>query len=100
VRGDLDSGSLVRVYPNVPNPSAGLTTFSYALKAGNDVAVHVLDASGRVVRDLFTGHQSAGTYEMGWNTDDNSGQPVPNGVYFARITVGGETQVREVTVLR
>lgn len=96
-----DQGPRVRVYPSYPNPFSDHTAINYALGAGSDVSVQIYDASGRVVRDLFSGNQYAGNYELMWNGRDNAGEPVGNGVYFARIqTSEGEPIVRELTVVR
>ncbi len=96
-----DLGSLVRVYPNHPNPFRDNTAIGYALSSRTDVVVQIYDASGRVVRDLFAGDQYAGDYELMWNGRDNGGNAVGNGVYFARINTNlGDPIVRELTVVR
>ena len=100
VLDNADMGSVVRIYPNLPNPFAIRTTINYAIPARTDVAVRILDASGRVVRDLYRGNQHAGNYEMGWDGQNNAGHDVGNGVYFAHVAAGGTEVVRELTVVR
>lgn len=100
VLDDANMGDIVRIYPNLPNPFATRTMINYSIPSRTDVNVRILDASGRVVRDLYRGNQHAGNYEMGWDGQDNTGRDVGNGVYFAHVTAGGTEVVREVTVVR
>lgn len=100
VLDDLEKGSVVRIYPNRPNPFSLRTTISYWLPCSDNVEVRIFDANGRTVRDLFGGHQSAGSYEMAWNGEDDDGNAVANGVYFAHVGIGNQELVREVTVIR
>jgi hypothetical protein len=95
-----EMGSVVRVYPNMPNPLANYTMLSYSLGEAGNVEIKVMDANGRVVRDLFSGRLYAGDYQIAWDGQDNGGNPVANGMYYARLVSGGEQTVREMTVVR
>jgi hypothetical protein len=95
-----EMGPMVRIYPNYPNPLADYTMISYALDQAGPVEIRVIDASGRVVRNLFTGRQVVGNYQMAWDGRDDQGRPVANGVYYARLLSGDEQSVREMTVVR
>jgi len=97
---DLNMGDLVRIHPNAPNPFAFSTNIRYSIPKRSDVEIKVIDATGRVVRDLYQNNLYAGDYDVSWNGKDNSGNSVSNGVYFAHIVVGGEKMVREMTVIR
>ncbi len=97
---DLNMGDLVRIHPNAPNPFTFSTNIRYSLPKHSDVKIQVIDASGRLVRDLYQKNQYAGDYEVSWNGTNNAGNSVANGVYFANIVVNGQKQVREMTVIR
>lgn len=73
-RSELQQGG-IRVFPNPwrPNVSAGVTIDGLAF--GSEV--HILDASGARVRMI----ESAGGRAI-WDTLDDRGYPVPEGVYF------------------
>ena len=88
------------VLHNFPNPFNGATTVRYELSQRSAVTVRILDASGRVVRNLYGGTLHAGPYEMQWDARDDGGSSVASGVYYAQIATEGGTQTREVTVLR
>jgi hypothetical protein len=63
-----------------PNPATGLVRLGLRQAAG-PVVVELTDAAGRVVRRL----QACGP-EAVWDCRDDSGQPVPAGVYLWRCT--------------
>jgi hypothetical protein len=96
---ELDSGHLVRIHPNRPNPFTDRTAIEYALPNTSEVQIRILDASGRLVRDLFAGQQYAGNYEVTWNRRDDNGFDVGSGVYYALLTVDGQELARKMTVL-
>ncbi len=95
-----EMGPVVRVYPNRPNPFANYTMIAYSLGQAGQVDIQVVDASGRVVRDLYAGPQHVGDYEIAWDGRDNAGTPVANGVYFARLSTSDGETIREMTVVR
>lgn len=102
--GAVDDGlhlaDRVRIYPTQPNPAVDYTTVRYELSQRSDVSVRILDATGRVVRNLYGGTLHRGNYELQWDARDEGGSPVASGVYYAQIATDGGTQTREVTVLR
>ncbi|RJP78105.1 MAG: T9SS C-terminal target domain-containing protein [Candidatus Zixiibacteriota bacterium] len=79
-------------HPNPFNPSAAL---GYRLPASGRVTLRVYDTAGREVRTLVNGWQDAGVHEV---TFDASG--LPSGIYFARLTAGGFTQVQKLILLK
>jgi len=97
---ELNSGDLVRIWPFRPNPMVDNSTINYSLSQGGQVAVRILDATGRMVRDLFDGSLRAGNYDVMWDGLNAAGQRVPAGVYFAHVAVNGNQETRQITVLR
>jgi len=95
-----EMGPFVRVYPNAPNPFATYTMISYALSEAGDVEIQVVDANGRLVRNLFSGRQYVGDYQIAWDGQDNAGRPVTNGMYYARVLSGDQQAVREMALVR
>jgi len=76
-----------------PNPATGMISVRYSVPNGSAGAVEVcvLDVTGRIVRRLVEKGQTAGSYTVTWDGFDEWLQPVPAGVYFARLTAGGRT---------
>jgi len=86
---------------NYPNPFKPLTSFSFTVPdgaAGARLTVH--DAAGRLVRTLVDRALPPGPVSVIWDGRDDAGLMLPSGVYFARVSSGGETGVCKVTLLR
>jgi hypothetical protein len=84
-----------------PNPSGGLTQLEYAVPdayAGR-VELDVLDASGRVVRQLVGKGQRGGVYRVTWDGLDEQRRAVAEGVYFARLRMGADTAGARLIVM-
>ena len=63
-----------------------------------ELSVH--DAAGRRVCTLASGIQAPGPHAVPWNGMNDTGQPVPVGVYFFRLSVGGETMTTRLLLVR
>ena len=84
-----------------PNPSSGDVSVRYGVPAdGTPVRVRVYDAAGRRVRTLVSAPRPAGPETATWDGRDDQGASVAAGVYFYRVTVGGEARTRRVVRLR
>ncbi len=85
-----------------PNPTIGLATLQYAVPSGyvGPVAVQIVDVTGRVVRSLVEKGQRSGAYSVSWDGADDLGQPVADGVYFARMIAGSETATTKIVLQR
>jgi len=91
--------ALVRILPSRPNPFSSSTTISMDLPAGAEFSVAIYDASGRLVRNLYSGKSAfSGPHEVIWNGEDDSGAKVAAGTYFARISVDGVESTRTLTL--
>ncbi|HPG38799.1 MAG TPA: FlgD immunoglobulin-like domain containing protein [bacterium] len=89
--------TLAKAYPNPFNPR---TVITYDLAVDGDVSITVFDMLGRKVRELQTGHKSAGSYQVIWNGADDSGVPLASGSYLVRLQTKDITQVQKVMFLK
>jgi hypothetical protein len=86
---------------NYPNPFNPATTFAYEAPPGVLVSLTVYDARGReVARPLASQTNPAPTGTVRWEARDNSGQPLPSGVYFVKLRAGNESHARKVHLVR
>jgi hypothetical protein len=83
-----------------PNPSLGATSIYYALPKASRVTVRVFDLSGRLVRVLVDSFQGAGQHEMNWNAEDESGRPLPAGIYFVKLDTEAGSRVQRLAIVR
>ena len=97
VDGDARVGlSLARPSPNPARLSAALR---YVLPREAVVTLRILDAQGRVVRQLVDRVQPAGDSVAPWDLRDDRGARVPDGIYWARLEVNGERLVQRLVAM-
>jgi len=86
---------------NSPNPFADMTAISFTLSSEGPVSIDLYDLSGHIVTTLADGvNLSAGQHEVSWNGSDVSGEAVPSGVYFCRISTAEASTGLSMIVLR
>ncbi|MDZ7345447.1 MAG: Ig-like domain-containing protein, partial [candidate division KSB1 bacterium] len=85
---------------NYPNPFNPTTTIQFELPAARPVKLAVYSLTGKIIRILAEGEYPAGIHTVVWDARDESGQPVPTGIYYCRITAGEFSQIRKMTLLK
>ncbi|NNE45200.1 MAG: T9SS type A sorting domain-containing protein, partial [Rhodothermales bacterium] len=85
-----------RLLGNYPNPFNPSTAIRYELATNAYITLKVHDALGREVARLVDGPMPPGSHTASWTTGDI----VPSGVYFVRLSTGEQTQTRPVVLLR
>lgn len=76
-----------------PNPARGQTTLQYSLKENAEVDMSLLDATGRVIRQLDAGRKTQGEYRKTIHTYELS-----QGVYLVRIAVNDKIVSRKLFI--
>ncbi len=84
--------SLEQNFPNPFNPS---TTISYSLAGDARVRLSIHDNLGREVALLADGPEGAGIQSHQWNAASYA-----SGIYFYRITVGGNSVTRKMLLIK
>lgn len=69
----------------MPNPFARAVTLRYVLTADGPADLELFAADGRRVRTLARAVRGRGEHVAGWDGRDDSGGPLPAGVYYARV---------------
>ena len=86
---------------NYPNPFNNKTMISFDLSSSKDIELAVYDLLGREVAILYAGRAVAGRTVVNWDGRSSSGDDLPSGIYFYRLTTaGGETVTRRMTLLK
>jgi hypothetical protein len=87
--------------PPYPNPTGGRASISFDLPQSAPVDVDVLDLGGRVVRTLLEGNvRPFGRNDIGWDSSDDDGRLVPNGMCFIRVRAPGLEASQRIAVIR
>ena len=85
-----------------PNPFSKLTKISFGnVQGAKSIGLKIYDATGRIVKDfsLPTAYSLVPTV-VTWTGTDNSGNPLPAGVYFIQLSSATNTQTTPVILLR
>ena len=86
--------------PAVPNPFGRGTEIRFlALKDGR-VTLGLFDVTGRRIALLLDGPSRAGPRAVTWDGRDAAGRRVSSGVYFVRLSLGGETRTGRIVRVR
>jgi hypothetical protein len=85
--------------PNQPNPFTAETQIRFTNPRRQALALSVYDSQGRLVDVLFDGVRDAGAESFRWRAGRDRGAPLPPGVYFLRLSGGGETIARKAVLL-
>lgn len=86
--------------PPMPNPASGAVSLAYLLPATEHALLTVHDISGREVARLTDGVSTSGRHTLNWDGHSADGSRLPAGVYFVRLTAGGERQVQQAVILK
>lgn len=87
-----DKNYLHQNYPNPFNPS---TNINFDLKDNGAISLDVYDVSGKLVRRIFGGFLSAGTYNINFNASG-----LGSGIYFCRMQSGDFVQVNKLILVK
>ena len=93
------------LHPNFPNPFNPETWLPYQLSEDAKVIIRIYNPTGRLVRRLDLGTQSAGYYTTRekaahWDGKTESGEPAASGLYFYDIQAGDFSATRRMVILK
>ena len=100
--GTPQQNLLLQNYPNPFNPE---TWIPYQLSEDSPVSISIYDTTGRLVRTLSLGFQSAGFYNSRgraayWDGRNALGERVASGIYFYQLTTPDFQQTRRLVILK
>lgn len=83
-----------------PNPARGDVAVRVTTPRAGEVLVRVLDAAGRLVRDLSGGQRAGETRTLHWDRRIRSGAVAAPGLYFLEVRCGGDRTRARLLLLR
>ena len=100
--GRPEQNLLLQNYPNPFNPE---TWIPYQLSEDSSVSISIYDTTGRLVRTLSLGFQSAGFYNSQgraayWDGRNALGERVASGIYFYQLTTPSFQQTRRLVIVK
>ena len=83
-----------------PNPASFRTLLSFTLARRSAVSLKVFDSRGRLARTIVDGELGASDHVFMWDSRNDAGRPLPNGVYFMQLIADGAARSKKVTLVR
>ena len=80
---------------NYPNPFNPTTAIGYQLSANGHTTLKIYDAIGREVSTLVNEVKEAGTYSVQFD-----GAKLSSGIYFAKLSSDGKTQMKKLLLMK
>ncbi len=74
--------------------------FTFELDSDGRGELDIFDINGRLVKSLMHGDMNAGRHTVQWDATANSGESVPSGVYFYKLTQNGRTESHKMVLMR
>lgn len=85
---------------NYPNPFNASTVIEYILNGKAETTVIIRNTSGQSIRTLVRGIREPGLNRVVWDGRDDSGRPVPTGIYLCDLSAESKRLIRKLTVLK
>lgn len=80
---------------NYPNPFNPATTIKYSVARQGAVTLTIYNVMGQKITELVNGEKAPGHYSVSWNA-----ARMASGVYFYRLTAGGQTLIRQMMLIK
>lgn len=85
---------------NYPNPFNAGTRIDFSIHQPADVKLEIFNVLGQNVRTLVQGAFTPGNYQVNWDGTDQSGRPVPSGMYLYRLKAGDLVESKKMNLLK
>jgi len=85
---------------NFPNPFNPSTQIGFEVSSASVVNVDVYNLLGQKIKTLVSEYKEVGRYSVSWDGINESGQPVPSGVYFYRLTTKDHSETKRMMLLK
>lgn len=96
----MDSSGSFNLSQNYPNPFNPQTQIWYELAQSTNVELAIYDILGRQITLLLDAHQVTGKYEITWLATDEAGNPLPSGIYWAKLKTDVGVQIIKMSLIR
>jgi hypothetical protein len=83
-----------------PNPFSSSVNLQWSQTGSAPGRIRVLDVRGRVVALAGEGPAAPGVHRLTWSGRDSAGWPIPSGVYFVELQLGGRREVAKIVSTR
>lgn len=82
-----------------PNPMRESSLIRFTVIEHGNISLAIRDISGRLVRRLFEGEGSPGSYSIIWNGEDDFGNRLPSSIYICVMKAGVFSQREKLLLI-
>jgi len=90
------------LHQNYPNPFSAsdnnATAICYRLNEATRVRLSIYDMLGREIKTLVQQVEPSGEHVAVWDGFTSAGEPAPSGIYFYRLQLGKQVEVRKMVL--
>ncbi|NIM99565.1 MAG: T9SS type A sorting domain-containing protein, partial [candidate division Zixibacteria bacterium] len=103
---EYESASLpeaVHLGQNYPNPFNPATSIQYTVDSRHktlQTTLKIYNIKGQMVKTLVDEETIPGTHSVMWDGKDQEGNEVSSGIYFYRLKVGDQSEVKKMVLLK
>lgn len=88
------------LHPAYPNPFNSTTEIRFDMGVDSHASLEVFDLHGKPVKELMEAFIRAGEHQAVWNGKDDSGNPMPSGLYVIRFDTAHFSDFRKVLLVK
>ncbi|HDY87086.1 MAG TPA: T9SS type A sorting domain-containing protein [bacterium] len=98
VESDKPSGfALLGNYPNPFNPA---TTIEFSIPEAGFVKLEIYNMMGQKIRELVSREMTPGVHSVLWDGCDKNGNQVSSGIYFSHLSMGNQTTINRMMLVK
>ena len=88
------------LHQNYPNPFNPETTLRFNTPEDTHISLKIYNIKGQLVSTLLEKELKAGTHNINWNGTDQTGKPLPSGIYHYRLESDNYIDTRSMLLLK
>jgi len=100
VLDDLNDLRQFELFNNYPNPFNPITNIEFSLTEQARIKLTIYDIIGNTIKTLINKTMEPGLNGVIWDSRDESGNFVGNGIYFYCLQVGQQNQTKKMVLLK
>ncbi|MGB3478677.1 MAG: T9SS type A sorting domain-containing protein [bacterium] len=100
IEENIAKNTAIRSLVISPTLVSDYVTIRYELQMPADITIEIFDITGRKIKTLEKGIQSAGNHILKWYLQDDIQCPVPSGVYFIKFKSDSDSDTKQIVVLK
>jgi hypothetical protein len=91
--------AIAELNQNFPNPFDSETIIDFVIPETQYATLSVYDITGKLIVKLIDGSVNKGRHSLVWSANDNSGNPIPTGIYFYVLQTSDFSQTRKAVYI-